>query len=128
MDVVGADPVDDPFGLEHREHLRLDRASRSVTPSASVSSWISVDLRRALGVDEVDALEVEHERPVGTAVLGEPRTRSSSASAVAKKRPPSMRRTAMPGNVSSSGFSSRSRKTWVPASRPSSGIGGRVAT
>ena len=54
--------------------------------------------------------------------------RFTSASAVAKKRPPSRRRTAMPGNVSSPGFSSRSRKNWVPGSRPSSGIGGLVAT
>ena len=34
----------------------------------------------------------------------------------------------MPGNNSSSGFSTRSRNTCVPGSRPSSGIPGRVAT
>ena len=47
---------------------------------------------------------------------------------MAKKRPPSSRRTTTPGNCSSAGCSSSSRNTCVPGSRPSSGIGGRVAT
>ena len=38
------------------------RARRSVTPSACGDLVELGQLRRALGVDEVDALEVEHER------------------------------------------------------------------
>ena len=86
-----------------------------------------VHLRCALRVDEVDALEIEHER-VGRRPLGELANALLECLRGGKNRPPSMRRTTIPGNVSSAGFSSRSRKTWVPAWRPSSGIGGLVAT
>ena len=56
------------------------------------------ELGGALRVDEVDALEVEHERTEPVDVrLCTARTRSSSASAVAKNRPPSIRSTATPG-------------------------------
>lgn len=47
---------------------------------------------------------------------------------MAKNRPPSNRSTATVGSTSSSGCSSRSRKTCVPRSRPRIGISGWVAT
>ena len=127
MDVVGADPLDDPVGLEYREHLRLDARQAQGHAVGSASSWSSLSFAEPWESTKLTPSSRARAR-AGGLVLGSSRTRSSSASAVAKNRPPSMRRTATPGNVSSPGFSSRSRKTWVPGSRPSSGIGGRVAT
>ena len=86
------------------------------------------ELRCALGVDEVDACEVEHER------VGSCRRPDQLADAVLERfgggeeQAAVEAQTTMPGNVSSSGYSSSSRNTCVPGSRPSSGIAGGVAT
>src|SRR4029453_11114044 len=70
VDVVGPNAVDDPLGLKDRVGLRLDprQAQRD-----AIGFGRFVDLgtfRRALGVDEVHALEIEYERTL-VAVLGE---------------------------------------------------------
>ena len=86
------------------------------------------ELRGALRVDEIHALEVEHDGVHPVASLRERADPLLERVAVAKNRPPSRRTTTMPGNVSSPGFSIRSRNTCVPGSRPSSGMPGAVAT
>ena len=72
VDVVGADSLDEPVRLEHRAHLRLHaREAQLEARPTRASSVELVQLRRALRVDEVDALEVEHERTQLVPSLGE---------------------------------------------------------
>ena len=104
------------------------RASRSSTPSACVSSWISVSFAEPCESTKLTPSRSSTIARSGRVASASPRMRSSSASAVAKNSAPSSRRIAIPRNVSSSGFPSRSRNTSVPASRPRSGIGGLVET
>ena len=63
VDVVGADQVDDSVGVKHRQDVGLD-AGEAEADVVHLEELVDLrQLRHALGVDEVDALEVEHERP-----------------------------------------------------------------
>jgi hypothetical protein len=70
VDVVGPDPLDDPVGLQHRAHLRLD--AREVQGDAVGRGQVVelADPRRPLRVDEVDAPEIQHQ---GAALVGRQR-------------------------------------------------------
>ena len=62
VDAVGAEGCHDPVGVEHVEHLRLD-AREAQRDAVRLRDLVELgQLRGALGVDEVDALEVEHDR------------------------------------------------------------------
>ena len=63
VDVVGADQVGYPVRLEHGAHPRLDPGDAEIDTVRFEESVDLRQLRRALRVDEVDALEVEHECP-----------------------------------------------------------------
>ena len=123
VDVVFADPLDDAIGSRTaRTRLDAGEAQRDRRRVGEVES--SASFADALGVDEVDALEVEHHRAQRrVAVLAISRTRSSSASAVAKNSPPSRRSTASPGTSRRPGGLEVAEHVG-PGSRPSSGIGG----
>ena len=101
------------------------RARLSRTPALSVKSRISASVA-APWESTKSTLSMSRSTACsgGSASCTSARMRSSSASAVAKNRPPSSRTMASPGNVSSP----PSRKTLVPGSRPSNGISGVVAT
>ena len=111
-----------------RRTCGFTRASRNVTPSASVSWWISVIFADALGVDEVHPLEVEHERAGTGAVLDQ------AAHPVLERFGGGEEEAA----VEAQHRDARGRlvvrvlvevaEHLGPASRPSSGIGGWVAT
>ena len=104
VDVVGADPVDDAVGLAAprstcgltpRQPQRDAVGLRSSCSSVSFAApWESTKLTPSRSSTSARG----GRRPSASS-----RTRSSSASAVAKNRPPSRRSTAMPGNVSSRG-------------------------
>ena len=104
------------------------RASRSVTPSASVSWWISVELRGALGVDEVDALEVEDERSRLAVRVGERADAILERFRGGEEQPAVEAQDGDAGERLVVGVLVEVAEDLVPASRPSSGIGGRVAT
>ena len=86
VDVIGADPVDDSIGLKHRQDVGLD-ACEAEADVVGLEELVDLrELRHALGVDEVDALEVEHQRPhafvdeIADAVLERLRRREEQAS------------------------------------------------
>ena len=104
--------VDDPVGRRGRARTCGFDAGQAQRDAVRLGDLVQLgQLRRPLRVDEIDAFEVEHDRvePWARCSRITARTRSSSASAVAKKRPLSSRSTAIPGNVSSPGCSSSSR-------------------
>ena len=92
VDPLAPDPVDQPVGLQDGGDVGLYAGQAELDATRRRSkSWSSVELRRSLRVDEVHALEVQHERVQVRLVRGRrSRTRSSSAPAVAKNSPPSM--------------------------------------
>ena len=109
VDAVGAEPVEEAVGREDRKDLPL-HARAPQRHALAVQELVDlVELRGAPRVDVVGALQIEDDR-------------------VEQNRPLSSRSTAMPANVSSAGFVSRSRNTCVAGSRPSNGTGGVVAT
>ena len=63
MDSVDADRVDDTVGAKHRENLGFCADKPNPDPCRRQELVDLQQLRRALGVDEVDPFEVEHDRP-----------------------------------------------------------------
>ena len=127
MDAIGAQSFHRPFPLEHAAYRRPDRRQPQL------------DMRVLRHPDDLDIVAAPCEStkltpakcsttPLTPGSSMATRTRSTSASAVAKKTPPSIRSTTVPGMVSSPGCESRSRNTWVPRSRPSVDTSGCVVT
>ena len=116
VDVVGAEAGHDAVALQRPTHRRLEPGQ----PQGDLGVLGEVESSAILA----EPWESTKLIPSQSSTTGTPgvewtssRTRSSRASEVAKKRPPSSRITTMPGTARRPGARSSSRKTCVPASR-----------
>ena len=71
VDVVGTDAIDNALGLEHSSDAGFDPGQAQAYASATRQLLDLGQFGGALGVDQVDSLEVEHERLNRRVVLGQ---------------------------------------------------------
>lgn len=127
MYVVGADQADDPVGLDHVADARL-YASQPEAHLLGFEELVNVcQLGRALGVHEVNAFEIKDDRTRARRMFAQPAEPilerfggCEEQTAIEADNPHPVKRLVAGVFVA--------RNTCVPGSRPSSGIGGLVAT
>ena len=121
VDAARAEAVEDAVLLEHGGDGRLDAGEPQLDLHTLGEVEDLRELRGSLGIDQVDALEVEHNRVDRLVALRDERADPLLECVGGREEEATV-------EVSSPGFSLTSRNTSVPGSRPRTGMLGAVAT